>query len=87
MKENLKLSGGIYERRLIILEYQLIAPINKEYSAIEQILTNRGIKLEDIPHYLNTTEEDNLPTSLIANIDAAARMIIKHLNNKSKVYV
>ena len=69
------------------MEYQLIAPINESYSVLEQVLTNRGVKLEDIPHYLNTTEEDNLSTSLIANIDAAARMLIKHLSNQSRVYV
>ena len=30
----------------------------KKYSALEIILMNRGIKLEDIPHYINTTDED-----------------------------
>ena len=30
----------------------------KKYSALEIILMNRGIKLEDIPHYCNTTDED-----------------------------
>ena len=37
------------------MKYQLIKPVNLKYSAIEQILTNRGIKHEDIKHYLNTT--------------------------------
>ena len=36
--------------------YKLINEINPNYSAIEQILTNRGIALEDIPSYLKTTE-------------------------------
>ena len=40
------------------MKYQLIKPVNLEYSAIEQILTNRGIKHEDIKHYLNTTDND-----------------------------
>ena len=41
--------------------YKLINEINPNYSAIEQILTNRGIALEDIPSYLGTTEEDINP--------------------------
>ena len=40
------------------MKYELIKPINPEYSAIEQILTNRGISKEQIKHYLNTTDED-----------------------------
>ena len=40
------------------MKYKLIAPINKNYNTIEQILTNRGIKYKDIEHYLNTTDED-----------------------------
>ena len=40
------------------MKYSLINPVNKEYSAIEQILTNRGIARKDIPHYLNTSDED-----------------------------
>lgn len=40
------------------MKYKLIKEVNPNYSAIEQILTNRGIKYEDIKHYLNTTDED-----------------------------
>ena len=40
------------------MKYSLIKPINPDYGAIEQILTNRGIKQEDIEHYLNTTDKD-----------------------------
>lgn len=40
------------------MKYKLINPINKNYSALEQIFTNRGIKYEDIPHYINTTDDD-----------------------------
>ena len=40
------------------MKYSLIKPINPNYNAIEQILTNRGIKQEDIEHYLNTTNAD-----------------------------
>lgn len=40
------------------MKYQLINPINLNYSAIEQILTNRGVRYEDIFHYINTTDND-----------------------------
>ena len=40
------------------MKYSLIKPINPNYSVTEQLLTNRGIKREDIPHYLNTTDDD-----------------------------
>lgn len=40
------------------MKYKLIKPINKNYSAIEQVLTNRNIDYKDLHHYLNTTDED-----------------------------
>lgn len=43
------------------MKYQLIKPINSNYSTIEQILTNRGIPLDQIEHYLNTADSDINP--------------------------
>lgn len=40
------------------MKYKLINSINPKYSALEQVLVNRGIEYEDIPHYINTTDED-----------------------------
>ena len=40
------------------MKYQLINPINKNYSALEIILTNRHIPYAEIGHYLNTTDDD-----------------------------
>jgi len=40
------------------MKYSLIKPINQNYTATEQILTNRNIPKEEIPHYLNTTWAD-----------------------------
>lgn len=57
---------------MIRLNYELINPINPEYSALEQVLTNRGIAYDDINHYLNVTEQDNLPCTLLNNIERAA---------------
>ena len=40
------------------MKFELIKPINPQYSAIEQVLTNRGINRDQIEHYLNTTDKD-----------------------------
>ena len=40
------------------MKYKLLNETNRNYSAIQQILYNRGIKEEDMFHYLNTTDED-----------------------------
>ena len=61
------------------MEYQLIAPRVPHYSAVEQVLTNRGIPLNEIQHYLNTTESDILDPKLIKNIDVGAKMLISHI--------
>lgn len=71
---------------MINLEYQLIAPINPDYSVLEQVLTNRGINYEEIPHYLNTTKEDVLPPELILNIKEGAQLLAKHLL-KGRIYI
>lgn len=41
-----------------IMEYQLIKSNyeNIPLSAVERVLTNRGIERQDISHYLNTTD-------------------------------
>ena len=40
------------------MKYKLINQVNANYNSIEQILVNRGIKITDIEHYLNTTDKD-----------------------------
>jgi single-stranded-DNA-specific exonuclease len=61
------------------MRYQLLHPVNSSYSAIEQVLTNRGIPHDIIEHYLNTTDEDiNSPLAFgEENLKAAARMLIQ----------
>ena len=62
------------------MDYQLIKPIHDGYSAIEQVLTNRGIKFEDIDHYLNMSESDNLSPLLLKNIESAAKLIFNQFS-------
>lgn len=69
------------------MKYKLIKDTNPEYSAIEQILTNRGVEYENIRHYLNTTDEDINDFDLLGhmNLENAARELIYTINNNLKV--
>lgn len=40
------------------MKYKLIKPVNSDYDALHQVLTNRGIDFNDIEHYINTTDND-----------------------------
>ena len=40
------------------MKYQLINKPNKNFSAIQQILYNRGIAKNEIPHYMNLSDQD-----------------------------
>ena len=72
------------------MEYQLLVPevpLYKELTAVEQVLANRGIVPEDVYHYINTTDADILPPSLIANMREGAQMLIKHVSQNDKVLI
>lgn len=55
----------------------------------EQILTNRGIQLKDIKHYLNTTADDiNSPLAFGEDkLKAAAKTLIKAINEDKRIFV
>lgn len=70
------------------MEYQLLTPsipLSVELTAVERVLSNRGIMPSEINHYLHTTDEDILSPSLIANMDAGIRMLIKHIAQNDRV--
>ena len=72
------------------MEYQLLAPRippERELTAIEQVLFNRGIAPENVEHYLNTTDADILDPKLIMNIREGAQMLIKHISQSDKVLI
>lgn len=66
------------------MKYELIAP-RQHTSAIEQVLRNRGI--EDVEHYLNTSDSDILDPLLLDNIERGAKMLVSHIKNEDKAYV
>ena len=71
------------------MKYQLIKPVNSEYSAIEQVLTNRGIDINNIKHYINTSDADVAsPLDLgEERLKAAAAALIKTIKNNKKSIV
>lgn len=71
------------------MEYQLITPRIplKNLSAVERVLTNRGIALAEIEHYLHTTDDDILDPKGIANMRPGAEMLIKHIAQNDDILV
>ena len=72
------------------MEYQLITsciPQGMSISAVERVLTNRGIGICNIKHYLNTTEEDLHDPSTIERIDDGVRMLIKHIAAADDMFI
>ena len=71
------------------MKYQLLKPMNPNYNAVTQILTNRGIPENEVSHYLCTTDADiSAPTDLGEDLlKAAAQKIINHIFSKNKTLV
>jgi len=71
------------------MKYKLIKPINTNYSTIQTILTNRHIPLEEVEHYLNTTDADiNKPEAFGQScLKAAAQCLISHVSENHKALV
>lgn len=69
------------------MKYKYIVPKYPNLSITETILTNRGINLNDINHYLNTNDADILSPVLLDNMEAGAKLLIKHIKAKNKIFV
>jgi len=69
------------------VNYVLREPRDTTKTALVQILTNRGIQEQDIWHYLNTTDNDLIDPSTIEHIDEGAKLLLKHIENNSKVFI
>jgi hypothetical protein len=69
------------------MNYQLIAPRVPSMSMVEQVLTNRGINLKDVKHYLNTSDSDILDPLIIQRMVEGAQMLIKHISQNDKVFI
>ncbi|MEG0371229.1 MAG: DHH family phosphoesterase [Clostridium sp.] len=69
------------------MKYSLIQNNEIDLSVHEQILINRGIKKEDVKHYLNTTEEDILDPMLLDNMKEGVVLLLKHIKQGSKIFI
>lgn len=70
------------------MEYRLIAPsLPSNWSLTEKVFFNRGFKLENIEHYLHTTDEDILNPELLDNMERGAKMLVQHIANKDKIFI
>ena len=71
------------------MQYKLIKPMNPKYNAVEQIITNRNIPIEEVYHYLHTTDEDiNSPLSFGEDrIKAAASTLVSHISQENSTLV
>ena len=69
------------------MNYVLREPRDTTKTALVQILTNRGLKEEDIWHYLNTTDDDLIDPTSIEHIEEGAQMLLKHMRAHDKVFI
>ena len=71
------------------MKYKLINPPNKNFSTIQQILYNRGMKLEDIHHYLNLNDADiNSPLLLgEQSLKQGLNLLLNVIKNNQKAIV
>lgn len=69
------------------MQINLINEVNPNYTAIEQILTNRGIPYEQIEHFLNTTDSDINDYFDLDNITVGVKMLMHHLSKNNKILI
>ena len=71
------------------MNFQLIKPINPNYSATEQILTNRGLPHHLLKEYLNTTDEHINSYELFGkeNLFNAANALIQTVLNEEDAWL
>ena len=71
------------------MQFKLINQINPNYTATEQILTNRGINHSQIQHYLNTTDKDITPPEAFGEnlLKTAAALVIQTVQSEKQMAI
>lgn len=71
------------------MKYELIQEPNLYLTPKEQIAVNRGIKLEDVEHYFNTTEKDIIPYHFLneEQLNKAAISIINSIKDSKQTLI
>lgn len=67
------------------MNYHLIEPKIDSDNVVDILLSNRGI--EDINHYLHTTNEDILDPLLLGNMNNGAKLLIQHISLNHKIFI
>ena len=73
------------------MEYQLLTPsipVNtNELTLVERVFANRGMTPREMSHYLRLTEQDIIEPKTIDNIDVGAKMLLKHIAKRNKIFI
>lgn len=69
------------------MKIKLINEMDKRLTPTQQVLVNRGIALEDIEHFLNTTDDDICDFNDLDNMDIGVETLLKHIKQKSKILI
>ena len=72
------------------MKYELLSPIDNNRTALETVLSNRGIPKNEMFHYLNTTDEDINDWRLLGeeNIKCGIKAILNTANEgKTSVFI
>ena len=71
------------------MKYKLINTPNQKYNAKQQILINRGMKEENLVHYMNLSESDINDPAIFGTylMDNAAKCLLDNLKNHTNICV
>ena len=69
------------------MRYQLIAPRDEAMSAVEQVLHNRGIKLEDMERFKYPSQNDIVDPLCLEHMHEGVQMLMKHVGQNDKIFI
>ena len=69
------------------MRYQLIAPRDEGLSAVEQVLSNRGINPKDIEHFKYPSVNDLVNPEKLEHIKDGVAMLISHIERNDKIFI
>ena len=69
------------------MRYQLIAPRDPAMSAVEQVLSNRGIKPEDMDKFKYPSQNDIIDPLKLEHMHEGVQMLMKHVGQNDKIFI
>jgi single-stranded-DNA-specific exonuclease len=69
------------------MRYELIAPRDEAMTAVEQVLFNRGIKLEDMDRFKYPSQDDIINPLQLEHMKEGAIMLIKHIQQNHPIFI